>query len=1155
MNDISLDDRYQLETGHAFMTAAQSFVRIAIEQRRRDVDNGFNTAGFVSGYRGSPLGTVDMEFTRAKAFLAQAHIRFNPGVNEELAATSMYGTQQLLQFQGARYEGVFGIWYGKGPGVDRAGDALKHGNLAGAAALGGVLVLAGDDHAAKSSTVAHQSEYALQAAFIPVVYPSTVQEYLDYGLLSIAMSRFSGSWVAMKCVTDTADSSAVISVGGSRTQPVIPSDFALPPDRLNYRAGDRPLVQEERLVSHRLPAVQAFARANRLDRVTVDGPRRDLGIISAGKTYLDVMHALGTLGLDETSAPALGIRVYKLGLIWPLVPESLLNFATGHREILVVEEKRPFVETQVRDALYDLPDNVRPRVTGKRAHDGAALLPSHGEMDPTVIARAIHQRLCHLGIQSPNDPPLPVAANLPAPLTTALRFPYFCSGCPHNTSTRVPSGSLAMGGIGCHAIASAIPGRSTTWPVQMGGEGANWIGIAPFTNTKHVFQNLGDGTYFHSGILAVRAAVAANVAITYKILYNDAVAMTGGQALDGTLTVPQLARQLLDEGVGKVVVVADNPSKYSPDVSWPPGVAIRPRDQLDGVQQELREIEGVTAIVYDQVCAAEKRRRGKRAVNVPLPNRVVINEQVCEGCGDCGTKSNCVSLQPSDTEFGVKRRIDQSSCNKDYSCVKGFCPSFVTVSGGVLKGSAAAPRYSIPELPAPATAPARTSTSIMIVGIGGTGVVTLGAILAVAAHIDGLGASITDQTGLSQKNGPVTSHVRISKALEQSLPGRIARGEADVLIACDIVAAAGADVMHTLKPSTAAVLNDHEVATAAFTWNPSARISMSALVARLLDQMSRETTFVVDAYRLATTVLGDAMGANVFLLGAALQKGLLPLSVDAVEGAIRLNGAAVEMNLKALNLGRWAVVDPVAVGALSNNRPVRELERAAPKSLDDFIARRAEFLEAYQDRKYAKRYRNLTTEVRAAECRVIGAEGELSRRVAGGYFKLMAYKDEYEVARLYSEPAFRRQLAAQFERFDALTFHLAPPGLTRSDPATGEPKKIALGGWMLPAFGVLAKLKWLRGTAFDPFGRSGDRVLERALLVEYEETVRLVARALNAANLEVAVQLAGLPDEVRGYGHVKRASVAAMRKRKELLLSTLEVRPEQSGQPREMHPS
>jgi indolepyruvate ferredoxin oxidoreductase len=1143
LSAVSLDDKFTLPDGRIFVSGPQAIVRIGIEQIMRDRRAGLKTAGFVSGYRGSPLGGIDNALWHARDHLTNYDIHFVPGINEEAAATACHGTQQVQLVAGSDYDGVFAMWYGKGPGVDRAGDALKHGNLASTSAHGGVLVLAGDDHNAKSSTTAHQSEQALVASMIPILYPASVQEYVDFGILGIAMSRYAGLWVGFKCVNDTADATASIEVGSDRIVIRTPEEFSLPPGGLNARRPDNRFDQERRLVRHGLKAAQAFVRANGIDRTLFDSPRRELGIVTAGKASLDTLQALRALGIEKERAAALGIRVYKLGMTWPIEPEGLREFARLHREILVVEEKRAFIETQIRDLLFDLPEGERPRVYGKFDDQKEILLQQEGELNPVMIEQALVKRITALGIVDPELESRMTAANAggrraPAEAATGVvRVPFYCSGCPHNTSTKTLADGVTLGGIGCHTLATLMPERPTHSSMQMGGEGMNWIGMAPFAKAQHVFQNLGDGTYFHSGLLAIRAAVAADVNITYKLLFNDAVALTGGQPIDGPLSVPPLTFQLWSEGVRKIVVVTDEPDKYPAGTKFAPGVTVRHRDDLETVERELRDIPGTTVLIYDQVCAAEKRRRRKRKTYPDPPKRVFINELVCEGCGDCGVKSNCVSIQPRETEFGRKREIDQSSCNKDYSCVNGFCPSFVTVEGGdVVKPGGGRKDIVFPSLPEPKTVPLDGVHNILVTGIGGTGVVTIGAILGMAAHLEQKFVSVTDMTGLSQKNGSVLSHVRIADRPDAILAASIGRDETDLLLACDLLVAGAVEAFSTIRPAhSAAVLNGNVLSPAAFVQNANLDIQERRLVQRITQRTREGSVYEVEATKIATAALGDSIATNLFMVGYASQKGLLPLSVASIEQAIRLNAVAVDVNLAAMRLGRWTAQDEAAV-----RREVSSvMPSAAPveTGLDALVARRSEFLTAYQNADYARRYQAFVAEIAAAEARLGG--DELARTVARYLFKLMAYKDEYEVARLYADDAFGQSLQKKFKGRYRVSFHLAPPMFARRDPQTGHPRKIKLGPWMMPVFRVLAGLRRLRGTPFDPFGYTAERKLERRLIDDYMSLMRSMVAGLTPERLGAILELAAIPEQIRGYGHVKAASFAKAMTVQEGLLSRL----------------
>ena len=1140
--DVTLDDKYTAESGRVFLSGIQALVRVPLAQRRRDAAAGRNTAGFVSGYRGSPLGTYDQELWRAARFLDGHHVRFQPGVNEDLAATAVWGSQQTGLFRGARYEGVFGLWYGKGPGVDRSGDVFKHANLAGTSAYGGVLALAGDDHAAQSSTSAHQSEYAFMAAMMPVLHPANVQEIVDYGALGLALSRYAGVWTGLKLVSQTVESAATVEVGPERVAVPRAEDFEMPAGGLNIRWPDNPLDQERRLHTHRLYAALAFARANSLDRTVIDSPTPRFGIVTTGKAYLDVRQALDDLGIDEGHAAEIGLRLYKVGMVWPLEREGVRRFAEGLDEVLIVEEKRAVIENQLKEQLYNWNAEVRPRVVGKFDEDGAWLLPSSGELTPAAIARVIAARLGRFYTSPRIAERLAFLeakeAALEARPARLKRSPYFCSGCPHNTSTKVPEGSTALAGIGCHYMVLWMD-RDTQTFTPMGGEGANWLGVAPFTETSHVFVNLGDGTYAHSGLLAIRAAVAAGVNITYKLLYNDAVAMTGGQPAEGAFSVPQIVRQLAAEGVAKVVVVSDEPEKY-PAAAFASGVTVHHRRELDRVQRELRDRTGVSVLVYDQTCAAEKRRRRKRGTFPDPAKRVVINEAVCEGCGDCSTASNCLSVEPLETEFGRKRTINQSSCNKDYSCAEGFCPSFVTVHGGRLRKPSVAAAAADPAagLPAPATPALEGAYDVLIAGIGGTGVVTLGQLLGMAAHLEGRAASVLDFTGLAQKGGAVLSHVRVGAEADAIHGSGIAAGGARLLLGCDIVVAASFEALAKLRrgPSSA-VVNAHLAPTADFTLDPDVRFDAAELNAAISEATGAEAAEFVDATRLATALIGDAIAANMFVLGFAVQRGLVPVGLAALERAIALNGVAVEANLRALGWGRRAAVEPAAVErAAAEAAPVAAPEPPASR-LEDVLARRAAFLTAYQDRAYAERYLGLVNRIAALERYCVPGSQALALAVARYYFKLLAYKDEYEVARLYTDGAFRDKIEATFEGEYTLRYHLAPPIFQRRDPDTGLPRKRTFGPWMLSAYRVLARLRSLRGTPFDIFGMSAERKLERQLIRDYEATLAEIADRLDAGNHALAVDIASIPERIRGFGHVKARHLEAARAREAELLA------------------
>jgi len=1140
----TLEDKYTARSGRVFLSGVQALTRLPMLQQERDRAAGLRTAGFISGYRGSPLAVYDGALIQARDHLLAHDIHFQPGVNEDLAATAIWGSQQVNLFPGAKFDGVFGIWYGKGPGVDRSMDPFKHANLAGTSPHGGVLALAGDDHGCVSSTTAHQSEPMFAAAMFPMLNPATVQEYLDFGLYGFALSRFSGCWVAFKAIAEAVESSASVEIDPARLKLVTPADFVMPEGGLNIRWPDTFLDQEKRLHGPKMAAVASFARANPIDKLVFAPARARLGLMATGKAYLDLRQALDDLGLDPQRCEALGIRLYKVGLVWPLELDGARRFAGGLEEILVVEEKRGFVEDQLMRALYNLAP--RPRIVGKTDEAGAPLLPSEGELNPTIVARALVSRLKKLGAATPEMEQrlarlMSFESLAEAAPAAAKRIPYFCAGCPHNTSTNVPEGSRALAGIGCHFMAIWMPSRNTQTFSHMGGEGAAWIGQAPFVDDKHVFQNIGDGTYVHSGSLAIRAAAISGVNMTYKLLYNDAVAMTGGQTAEGHFGVAQVTRQLAAEGARKIVVVTDEPDKYPPDSGFAPGVTIRHRDQLDAVQRELREIPGLTILLYDQTCAAEKRRRRKRGTYPDPAQRVFINEEVCEGCGDCQVQSNCVAVKPLETEFGRKRQIDQSSCNKDFSCLKGFCPSFVTVKGGALRTLESRKvvrsiAEHIAAVPPPAPKPLDGPCNILIAGIGGTGVLTVAANLGMAAHLEGKGCSVLDFTGLAQKNGAVLSHVRIAPDPGDIHAVRIDAGGADLVIGCDMVVTASPAGLGRIEHGvTHCVVNGDYQPTAAFVMNPDVDFETAAMTKAIRNAAGDKHADFIDATRLATALLGDSIAVNTFLLGYALQKGLVPLSIEAIERAIELNGVAVEMNRHALAWGRLAAHDYARVAALVN---AAEPETPQPvKGLAPLVERRSRFLARYQNAAYAARYRDFVAEIERAERTRIGPRSALAEAVAGSLFKLMAYKDEYEVARLYAEGDFVKKLHHQFDGNYRLEFNLAPPLFAKRDPATGHLQKRAYGPWMLGAFRVLAKLRFLRGTALDPFGRMKERQVERQLIADYISVMREIAAKLTPVNHALAVEIAQLPERIRGFGHVKDAAIASAKNREAALLA------------------
>ncbi|MBA4175584.1 MAG: indolepyruvate ferredoxin oxidoreductase [Leptothrix sp. (in: Bacteria)] len=1171
LESVTLDDKYSLASGRAFMSGVQALVRLPMLQRARDQRAGLNTGGFISGYRGSPLGSYDQALWAAKKHLAEHHIVFQPGVNEELGATAVWGTQQLdLYPQSKKYDGVFGIWYGKGPGVDRSSDVFKHANMAGTARHGGVIAIAGDDHVAKSSTAAHQSDHIFKACGLPVFFPSDVQGILDMGLHAIAMSRFSGLWSGMKTIQEVVESSSSVDVDPDRVKIVMPEDFVMPPGGLHIRWPDAPLEQEARLMDYKWYAALAYVRANKLNHDVIATAQDRFGIIASGKAYNDTRQALVDLGLDDAACRALGVRLHKVNVVWPLDATITRSFAQGLQEILVVEEKRQVIEYQLKEELYNWRADVRPNVLGKFDEaegegDGGGewsrpnptdnwLLRAKADLTPAIIAKAIAKRLKKLGVDRDTaarmDARLAVIAAREQQLAamkaqTGERAPWFCSGCPHNTSTRVPEGSRALAGIGCHYMATWMD-RSTTTFSQMGGEGVAWVGQAPFTRDNHVFANLGDGTYFHSGILAVRQSIAAGVNITYKLLYNDAVAMTGGQLVgerqgsEGDLAVSghsvlQIMNSLLSEGVTRLVIVTDEPLKYA-GIGLAPGVTVHHRDELDRIQREFREIAGTTAIIYDQTCATEKRRRRKRGKLAEPDKRVVINELVCEGCGDCSVQSNCLSVEPVETEFGRKRRINQNSCNKDFSCVKGFCPSFVTVEGGQLrkpkkeqKGSLA----GLPPLPEPALPLTERAWGIVVGGVGGTGVITIGSLLGMAAHLEGKGVVTQDAGGLAQKGGATWSHIQIANRPEAIFTTKVDTAQADLVIACDsIVGAAKATLGVMQHGRTFVALNTHGTPTAGFVKNPDWQFPGGHCEAAVRASVGDALVGAFDAEQVAVQMLGDSIYANPLLLGYAWQHGRVPLGLAAMMRAIELNGVQIDNNKAAFEWGRRCAHDLAAVQAMFKAQAV--IQFVKKPSLAEMVATRVDFLTGYQDATYAAQYAAFVEKVRAAEA-PLGGGTALSEAVARYLFKLMAVKDEYEVARLHTDAAFTAKLAAMFEGDYKLVHHLAPPGLARKNDQ-GAPLKSPYGAWVRRAFGLLARMKGLRGGALDVFGRSDERRMERALIGEYRDCIAELLRTLDAGNRALAVEIARIPEEIRGYGHVRQRHLSAARPKWQALM-------------------
>jgi indolepyruvate ferredoxin oxidoreductase len=1154
----TLDDKYSLASGRAFMSGVQALVRLPMLQRVRDVAAGLNTAGFVSGYRGSPLGGYDQALMAAKKHLAEHHIVFQPGVNEELGATAVWGTQQLdLYPKERKYDGVFGIWYGKGPGVDRCSDVFKHANMAGTSRHGGVIAIAGDDHVSKSSTAPHQSDHIFKACGLPVFFPSNVQDILDMGLHAFAMSRFSGVWSGMKTIQEVVESSASVSVDPDRVKIVLPEDFVMPPGGLHIRWPDVPLEQEARLMDYKWYAALAYVRANKLNHNVVATPHDRFGIIASGKAFNDTRQALADLGLDDDTCRALGIRLHKVNVVWPLEATITRDFATGLQEILVVEEKRQVIEYQLKEELYNWRPDVRPNVLGKfdevPGDDSGGewsmanpsenwLLRAKADLTPAIIAKAIAKRLKKLGVPDDvarrMDERLSIIAAREQQLAvmkveTGERAPWFCSGCPHNTSTRVPEGSRAVAGIGCHYMAVWMD-RDTSTFTQMGGEGVPWTGQAPFTKEKHIFANLGDGTYFHSGILAIRQSIASGVNITYKLLYNDAVAMTGGQQVgerpEGH-SVMQIMKSLLSEGVAELVIVTDQPEKYV-GKSLEAGVTVHHRDELDTIQRQFRELPGTTVIIYDQTCATEKRRRRKRGKLATPDKRVVINEAVCEGCGDCGVQSNCLSVEPVETEFGRKRRINQNSCNLDYSCVKGFCPSFVTIEGGTLKKPKKEKKGSLdglPALPEPALPLAESAWGIVVGGVGGTGVITIGQLLGMAAHLEGKGVVTQDAGGLAQKGGATWSHIWSANRTDEIYTTKVDTAQADLVIACDSIVGAAKYTLTVMQQGrTYVALNTHGTPTAAFVRNTEWQFPGGACEAAIRAGVGDGLVGAFDAEAVAVQAIGDSIYTNPLMLGYAWQQGRIPLSHAALMRAMELNGVQIDNNKAAFEWGRRCAHDVAAVQAMLQTQAVIQIVKKP--GLDEVVNTRVEFLKGYQDDAYAAQYKAFIDKVRAAEGQLAVPGTAFTEAVARYLFKLMAYKDEYEVARLHTDPAFTAKIAAMFDGDYKIVHHLAPP-LTAKKNAKGELVKEPFGPWMRSAFGWMAKMKGLRGGALDFFGKTEERQTERALIVEYRACIDELLKRLSADNRALAAEIARIPEEIRGYGHVKERHLKAARTR------------------------
>ncbi|MBV1879761.1 MAG: indolepyruvate ferredoxin oxidoreductase family protein [Pseudomonadales bacterium] len=1155
LRDVTLDDKYIQDQGTVFISGTQALTKLPLLQRALDVKAGLNTAGYISGYRGSPLGAYDLALWGARDHLLKHHIHFQPGVNEDLAATAIWGTQQFDMLPGANYDGVFSIWYGKGPGVDRSGDVFKHANIAGTHQHGGVLLVMGDDHPGKSSTVAHQSEHAVSAASIPVLYPASPQEFIDMGLMGWAMSRHTGCWVGLKTVNETIENTATVSLDLDGVNFVVDQSLNSSDDNVKENsavdnnidatrfdvAGDDIRLQREKL-----PKVKAFARANKIDKVMLASTEAKIGIVAAGKSYLDVMQALQLVGLDAVNGP---VKVYKPGLIFPMEPEQLTLFAEGLQELLVVEEKKAFMEPQIANILFNVADAKRPQLTGKLDQLGSIQQPSDIQLQPLTIAELIVHRLKLSGVSlEASDQRLAALRQEEQQPDTAegaaiARIPYFCAGCPHNTSTRVPDGSMALSGIGCHTMAIWMD-RDTTPPTQMGGEGLNWTGMAPFTKTDHVFQNLGDGTYYHSGFLAIRGAINAGVNVTFKILFNDAVAMTGGQPLDGELSVDKISRQVLAEGAVQVVIVTDEPEKYPRGMDFGADVTIRHRDELNQVQEQLRQVKGTTVLIYDQVCAAEKRRRRKRGLLADPDKRVIINPAVCEGCGDCSVQSNCVAIVPLETAKGRKRAIDQSACNKDFSCLNGFCPAMVTVTGAKIRMPArkAVSTDQFADLPEPETVAA---ANILITGIGGTGVVTIGAVLGMAAHLEEKSASVFDMTGLAQKGGAVLSHLKISKAQDKQQTARIGLGEADLILGCDLVVSGGPDALMAVKwQHTRAIVNSSLVPTAAFQMDNNIDFDQAGFTQRLKDSVGDKRVDFINANFYALKLLGNTMAANMFMVGYALQKGFLPVSLTALVKAIELNGVAIDFNKEALNLGRLAANDITAMHSLVESAPtqVEQSEQQAEVSLDSLIAAAVDEVRQYGGATYAANYNRRVLAMRKKEQQINAGSELLTRLVATNLARVMCYKDEYAVAAMHTSTDFEDYLNENFEANYRLNYHMAPPLIAGKDQQ-GRLKKMQFGDWFTPLLKVLAKFKFIRGTKLDPFSYTADRKLDVEILRCYELSLDIIETELEVDNFQNAIELANIVDSVRGYGHVKENNYQKVESRWGQLMNDLNAQP------------
>ena len=1133
--DTKLEDKYTLENGIRFLTGTQALVRIPLVQIRKDNKNNLKTACYISGYRGSPLGGYDQQILKNIDYLNANNIQFQPGINEELAATSLWGTQQSNLRGEGKYDGVFGIWYGKGPGVDRAGDALKHVNLAGTSKYGGVLALMGDDHICESSTTSHQSEFAMIDAMIPFFNPSGVQEILDYGLYGIHLSRQSGCWIGIKCVHDNVSSGATVDLNENRHLIKDVNSEFLTDEGLNIRLNDSPQAKEHRLHYHKIKVVKEFCKINKLNEIKYNFPNSKIGIVTTGKSYLDTKLAFEKIGIDKNLSKQIGIKFLKIAMPWPLENTIIEEFSQGLEKIIVVEEKRSLIETQIKEILFNTNKNIK--IIGKLDEENNDLFLSSGSLDPGIIAIKLYKHISQIHSSEKIQNNINNLKNLLKNNNNVLnieRTPYFCSGCPHNTSTKIPENTRAITGISCAYLVQSME-RNNEGFTQMGSEGASWVGESVFSNTDHIFQNMGDGTYIHSGILSIRHAVAAKTKMTFKILYNDAVALTGGQALDGLPTVAQMSRQLESEGVKKIAIITDEPNKYKSRDKFSNNSKVYDRKEIIDVQIKLSQINDTTAIIYDQTCAAEKRRRIKKSI-LPEPNKkIFINEKVCEGCGDCGIQSNCISIVPVETEYGRKRQIDQSNCNKDYSCVDGFCPSFVSFVGDVkLKTNV---NNSLIErinstISEPILPEIQQSYGIMIAGIGGTGVVTIGAILATAAQIDGKGSGVLDMTGLAQKGGAVKSFLRIFNDPKEISTIRLSYGDTNLLMGFDLLVANDEEVLKTLdKQKTKSIINSDEIMTGEFTRDKNFFLPFDKMKENLINILGKNNIDFMPSNTITNKILGDSILSNMFIVGNAYQSGLIPIKANAIEHAIQLNGVSIDENIHAFRLGRHSINMKEEILNL-----IYEKEKVIT-NFDEKFVDRYNFLIKYQNKKYADKYKELVDYVKKCEEKISVDIKNFSNAVAINYFKLMSYKDEYEIARLYSDNEFINKINETFEGNFKINYHLSPPIFSTKDKVTGYPLKINFGSWIMILFKFISLFKFLRGTYFDLFGYFEERKIERLLINNYKDRILEICSKLTIENYALAVEIASTPDQIRGFGYIKEKNIEIAKRCEDKLMS------------------